>query len=110
MSYERGWAALNLRMPSTIPHTEYCSHPELVKYITDLDPRDKKEEVEAWQKFYQLTDYDLLWATNDGPEWKGRVTSMGHALFQEDGSDYNPDVYCPFRNSEDVLDFDPVAE
>jgi len=37
MSYERGWNALNLKMPPTIPHTEYCSHPELVKYITGLD-------------------------------------------------------------------------
>jgi hypothetical protein len=110
MSYERGWAALNLRMPSTIPHTEYCSHPELVKYITGLNPRNKEEQAGAWQRFYQLTDYDLLWVSNDGPEWKGRVTSMGHAVFQEDGSDYNPDVYCPFKGAEEVLSFKPVAE
>jgi len=110
MSYERGWAALNLKMPPTIPHTEYCSHPELVKYVTGLDPRDKDKEAKAWQKFYQLTDYDFLWVSNDGPEWKGRITSMGHAVFQEDGSDYNPEVYCPFKDPEEVLKFNPVAE
>jgi len=110
MSYERGWAALNLEMPPTIPHTEYCSHPKLVKHITGLDPKNKNEEREAWRKFYQFTDYDFLWVSNDGPEWKGRTTCMGHAIFQEDGSDYNPNVHCPFKDVEEVLGFDPVAE
>lgn len=110
MSYERGWAALNLRMPYVIPHTEYCSHPELVRYLTGLDPRNEEEGRKAWQRFYELTDYDLLWATNDGPEWKGRTTSMGHAVFEENGSDYNPEVYCPFKGPEEVLGLDPVAE
>jgi len=110
MSYERGWAALNLKMPSTIPHTEYCSHPKLVKYITGLDPGDKEKGTEAWRRFYRLTDYDLLWVSNDGPDWKGRTTCMGHAVFQEDGSDYNPNIHCPFEDPQEVLDFDPVAE
>lgn len=45
-----------------------------------------------------------------GPSRKGRVTSMGHAIFQEDGSDYNPDVYCPFKGAQEVLSFEPIAE
>ena len=69
MSYERGWQALHLEMPDTIPHTEYCSHPLLVKRVIGLDPR---EDETAWGKFYVQTNYDLLWNNNDGPGWKGR--------------------------------------
>jgi hypothetical protein len=107
MSYERGWRALHLDMPETIPHTEYCSHPQLVKRITGIDPR---EDGSAWGKFFEMTHYDLLWITNDGPGWKGRTTSMGHAVFEEGGIDFNTDIHCPFANPEEVLSFDPVAE
>lgn len=110
MNYERGWSAINLEMPDAIPHTEYCSHPELVKHITGLDPRVKEEENHAWQEFYKMTDYDLLWVTDDGPGWKGRVTSMGHAEFQEGGTDFNDNISCPFKNPEEVLNFDAVKE
>jgi len=107
MSYERGWKALNLEMPDTIPHTEYCSHPELVKAVTGVDPR---EDRRAWGKFFEMTNYDLLWNTNDGPTWEGRTTSMGHAVFQEGGVDFDDNIYCPFESPEEVLSFDPVAE
>jgi len=107
MSYERGWAALNLKMPDTIPHTEYCSHPGLVRYITGTDPN---VDGNAWRRFFELTDYDILWYSNDGPEWQGRTTCMGHAVFQEGGTDYNPNIHCPFKTPEEVLDFDPVKE
>jgi len=107
MSYERGWAALNLKMPDTIPHTEYCSHPGLVRHITGIDPN---VDGSAWRKFMEITDYDILWYSNDGPEWKGRLTNMGHAVFAEGGTDYNSDIQCPFKTPEDVLDFDPVKE
>ncbi|GAH04234.1 unnamed protein product, partial [marine sediment metagenome] len=110
MSYERGWQAINLQMPDTIPHTEYCSHPDLVEFITEIDPRIKENEKLAWQKFYEMTDYDLLWFTNDGPEWKGRTTSMGHAEFREGGTDFNTNISCPFKTPEEVLSFDAVEE
>ncbi len=107
MSYERGWQALHLEMPGTIPHTEYCSHPRLVERVTGIDPR---QDGSAWPRFYELTNYDLMWSTNDGPAWQGRTTNMGHAVFQEDGSDYDDNVYCPFASPEEVLRFDPVEE
>ncbi|MGQ9630563.1 MAG: uroporphyrinogen decarboxylase family protein [bacterium] len=107
MSYERGWSALNLEMPDTIPHTEYCSHPRLVKHIVGFDPR---EDESAWAKFYEATNYDLLWNTNDGPTWTGRTTNMGHAVFQEGGTDFDANIRCPFKDPEEVLSFDPVAE
>jgi len=107
MSYDRGWAALNLKMPDTIPHTEYCSHPGLVRHLTGTDP---SVDGNAWRRFMEITDYDILWYSNDGPEWKGRLTNMGHAVFAEGGTDYNSDIRCPFKTPEDVLNFDPVAE
>jgi hypothetical protein len=107
VSYERGWRALHLDPPETIPHTEYCSHPRLVAAVTGRDPRD---DPAAWAAFYRQTNYDLLWRTDDGPPWPGRTTSMGHAEFQEGGTDFDDHVYCPFGSPEDVLSFDPVAE
>jgi uroporphyrinogen-III decarboxylase len=107
MSYQRGWDALHLHMPDTIPHTEYCSHPRLVKAVTGLDPR---EEPSAWRRFYEATQYDLLWSTDDGPGWTGRTTNMGHAVFQEGGTDYDPNVQCPFASPDEVLAFDPAEE
>ncbi len=107
MSYERGWEALNLNMPDSIPHTEYCSHPALVKEITGTDPR---KDNSAWREFYKQTGYDFLWFTNDGPLWKGRTTSMGHAEFEQNGSDYDDNVNCPFKSAEEALELVPEEE
>ncbi len=35
---------------------------------------------------------------------------MGHAEFQEGGTDFDDNIRCPFRDVEEVLAFDPVAE
>jgi hypothetical protein len=35
---------------------------------------------------------------------------MGHAVFQEGGTDFNTNIYCPFEDPEEVLSFDPVEE
>jgi hypothetical protein len=110
MSYDRGLQALNLKMPETIPHTEYSEHQELVKHITGIDPRVKEDEDRAWHKFYEMTNYDFLWVNNDGPEWKGRTTSMGHAEYQEGGSDFDANIKCPFKTPEEALSFDAVSE
>ena len=107
MSYTIGMQAINLEMPWRVGHTEYCSHPLLVKAVTGRDPR---EDPCAWQQFYDTAGYDFHWVTNDGPGWQGRQTSMGHAEFQQDGVDFNPNVFCPFETPEDVLGFDPIAE
>lgn len=107
MSYEIGWKALNLDMPPRVGHTEYCSHPLLVKAVTGTDPR---EDPSAWRRFYDAVGYDLIWNSNDGPGWIGRTTNMGHAVFQQDGVDFDPNVRCPFTSPEEVLQFDPVAE
>lgn len=107
MSYDIGWQALNLEMPERVGHTEYCSHPLLVRTVTGTDPR---EDSSAWREFYDSIGLDLIWNANDGPTWQGRVTSMGHAQFQEGGVDFDPNVYCPFPSVDEVLSFDPIAE
>ncbi|MGB9587520.1 MAG: uroporphyrinogen decarboxylase family protein [Armatimonadota bacterium] len=107
MSYDIGWQALNLEMPERVGHTEYCSHPLLVRAVTGMDPR---EDSCAWREFYDSIGLDLIWNANDGPTWRGRVTSMGHAEFQEGGVDFDPNVYCPFQAVDEVLSLDPIAE
>lgn len=107
MSYDIGWSAINLEMPERVGHTEYCSHPLLVKAVTGVDPR---EDGSAWRKFYDAVGYDFIWSGNDGPEWTGRRTSMGHAVFQQDGVDFDQNIFCPFESPEEILSFDPVAE
>ena len=39
MSYQDGWAAINLQMPKRVPRTEYSAdrHWELVKAVTGID-------------------------------------------------------------------------
>ena len=107
MSYDIGMSVLNLETTERVGHTEYCSHPLLVKAVTGSDPRD---DGSTWRKFFDAVGYDLIWNTNDGPAWEGRITSMGHAVFQQDGADFDADNQCPFQSAEDVLSFDPVKE
>jgi hypothetical protein len=74
--------------------------------LADDDPEQEREFCRQWT-------YDFIWATNDGPEpWetRGRTTDMGHAEFLEGGSDRREAQRCPFRDVEEVLAFDAVAE
>lgn len=107
MSYDTGMQAINLEMPERVGHTEYCSHPLLAKAITGVDPR---EDRDGWRLFNDAVGIDLIWHTSDGPAWSGRTTSMGHAEFQQDGTDFDTNIGCPFDSPEDVLDFDPATE
>ncbi len=110
MSYDIGMAAIRLECPDRLAHTEYCDHYALVRKITGLDPRTNPE---AWHRFHDAWQLDLLWLTDDGPvDWsrRGRVTDMGHAEFIEGGIDRRDTVTCPFTDPEQVLAFDAVEE
>ena len=39
MTYADGWAAINLEMPSRVPHTEYSvtEHWDVIKAVTGID-------------------------------------------------------------------------
>jgi hypothetical protein len=110
MSYDIGMQAMKLQCPERPAHTEYVSNYALVRAVTGLDPRTDERAMRAFNEAWQL---DFLWITNDGPvDWaqRGRVTDMGHAEFLEGGTDRRDTVTCPFKDEEDVFNFDAVKE
>ncbi len=110
MSYEIGIKTMRLELTERLAHTEYCSNYALVRSVTGLDPRT---DGDAWRKFNEAWQIDMLWVTNDGPVgWgkRGRITDMGHAEFLEGGIDRRDSIYCPFKDVEEVLSFDAVEE
>ncbi len=109
MSYEIGFAALNLEPTPRLAHTEYCSHAALKRKVTGISKPGVKQD----RAFMRTWDIDLIWSTNDGPvpwEERGRTTDMGHAEFLEHGADWREARDCPFSDPEEVLQFDAVAE
>ena len=115
MSYEDGWAAINLEMPSRVPRTEYSaqSHWDLMRAVTGIDVTlDSSTELkqEADRKFVGPDgwNYDLFWSTGIGRAEFGETrTRMGHAVYAAGGVDYDDDIRCPFDTPEEVLQFDP---
>jgi len=110
MSYEVGKAALNLQWTGRVARTEYNDNWEIVRHFTGKDPR---ADPTATKEFNDAIHLDYLWSVNDGPiSWgeRGRVTDMGHAVYVEDGSDFRPLRASPFETTEDVLNFNAVAE
>lgn len=109
MSYRIGIDALNLRPTPRLAHTEYCDHAALKRAVTGLgedDPSCEREFARRWE-------LDFIWSVDDGPEpWsqRGRTTDMGHAEFMEGGVDRREPRPCPFRDVEEALSFDAVAE
>jgi len=113
MSFRDGWAALNLEMPSRVPHTEYSvtEHWDVIKAVTGLDvgvdsPAELQRQgslalMEAW-------NFDFRWSTliSDG-EIAEYSTDMGHAEYAAGGVDRRDTIHCPFETPEQVLDFDP---
>jgi len=113
MSFRDGWAALNLEMPSRVPHTEYSvtQHWDVIKAVTGLDvgvesPPELQRQgslalMEAW-------NFDFRWSTliSDG-DVAEYSTDMGHAEYAAGGVDRRDTIHCPFETPEQVLDFDP---
>lgn len=113
MSYEDGWAALNLEMPSRVPRTEYSvtEHWGVIEAVTGLhirpdSPAELKRQgalalMEAW-------NFDFRWSTliSNG-ELAEYSTDMGHAEYAAGGIDRRDTIYCPFETPEQVLAFDP---
>ena len=125
MSYQDGWAALNLEMPSRVPRTEYSAEShwnleeglwDLVKAVTGFDVSLESplaEREKARQAFVKQWNYGLSWnvcvfAKTDLAECR---TDMGHAEYAAGGTDKSAagDVQCPFSDPGEVLAFDPGA-
>ena len=113
MSYEDGWAALNLEMPRRIPRTEYSAdmHWDLIKAVTGIDVGvDSPEEFKSAARlaFMRAWDYSFFWSTliSHG-EFGAWGTDMGHAEYAAGGVDRRDTIFCPYEDVEDVLNFDP---
>ncbi len=114
MSYEDGWAAINVEMPERVPRTEYSAerHWDLIKTVTGIDvntnsPSDLQDQASS--AFRKAWNYDFIWnvcvhACFDLTEC---LTDMGHAEYAAEGSDRRDTVSCPFSSPEEVLAFDP---
>lgn len=114
MSFKDGWAAINLEMPKRVPRTEYSAesyHFDLMKAVTGIDVNaESPDDVKARAsfEFRKAWNYDFLWSILiDNKIFGDYYTSMGHASYAADGSDYNSHITHPFKEPEDVLAFDP---
>jgi len=113
MSYQDGWAAINLEMPARIPRTEYsaASHWDLIKAVTGIDvgvesPDDVKAKASV--AFMRAWNFDFFWSTLiSSPEFGEMQTDMGHAEYAAGGVDRRDTIHCPFEDPEEVLSFDP---
>ena len=115
MSFEDGWAALNLEMPKRVPRTEYSilGHWKVVKAVTGIDvdfasPEDIKAKARRAFVGPEAWNFDLFWSTlisrTEFGEWR---TRMGHAVYADGGVDYDGAVGSRFSGPGEVLNFDP---
>lgn len=115
MSYQDGWAAVNLEMPKRVPHTEYSleSHWEVVQAVTGIDvsvESSSKIQQQASRALIKAWNFDFMWSTLIAGDLFARYhTDMGHAEYAAGGVDRRDTIYCPFKTPEDVLTFDFLA-
>ncbi len=104
MSYEDGWAAMNLEMPRRIPRTEYSAemHWDLIRAVTGMEvgihsPEEMKSRgaialMKAW-------NFDFFWSTLiSDDEFGAYRTDMGHAEYAAGGVDRRDTIFSPFSD------------
>jgi hypothetical protein len=113
MSFEDGWAAINLEKPPRIPRTEYSAegHWDLIQAVTGIDvgvASPDEVKTQAGIAFMRAWNYDFIWNTLIFKEEFGHVyTDMGHAEYAAGGVDRRDTISSPFNTPEEVLAFDP---
>jgi hypothetical protein len=113
MSYEDGWAALNLEMPKRIPRTEYSleMHWDLISAVTGIDVKIESPEMikqQAAKALMKAWNYDFFWSTLiSDSEFGAAGTDMGHAEYAAGGVDRRDTISCPYTEPEEVLNFQP---
>jgi len=112
MSYDAGMACFNLEMTDAVPRTEYSAegHWPLIKRLCGIDGSVPGNEGAASAAFMRAWDYSMRWnVLTHGYIFGDTRTSMGHAVYAYNGTDRNDAVYCPFKDEDEVLRFDPQA-
>lgn len=113
MSLKDGVAAMQLEMPTRIPHTEYSveRHWPVVQAVAGLpvdehsSPADQSAASTAFQKAW---NYDFQWSTQVGrDDLGGLFTEMGHAEYETGGVDFRAVGQRPFHHTSDIFSFDP---
>jgi hypothetical protein len=113
MSYQDGMAAINLEMPPRVPRTEYSAemHWPLIQAVTGISVSNEspaETRSRASFEFKKSWNYDFVWSILTNSSIFGDMcTKMGHAEYAVNGADYSNVVSCPFKEPEDVLNFDP---
>ena len=114
MSYEDGWAAMNLQMPGRVPRFEPSAdsyHWDLIKAVTGIDVSEDSSpqaKLRAGQTFVRAWNYDLYFGCLIGNASLSKMrTNMGHADYAQEGRDFDDKLECPFKTPREVLAFDP---
>jgi hypothetical protein len=113
MSYQDGWAAINLEKPARIPRTEYSAemHWDLITAVTCMQVDQHSPaavQQQARSAFMKAWNYDFFWSTLISADEFGATRSrMGHAEYAAGGVDWDENIYELFNDPQAVLDFDP---
>lgn len=68
----------------------------------ELQQRASNEFRKAW-------DYGFVWNILIYNQVLDKCrTRMGHASYATDGTDYSAEIFCPFEDPEDAIDFQPM--
>lgn len=106
---EYGMAALNLEMTDRVYRMEYSvmGHSALIKKVTGFD----EVTTEVQRAFAKAWDMCMQWNIMVHNSYLGKyVTSMGHAVYAEGGTDRNDNVFTCFKDVDEVFAFDPYEK
>ena len=109
MSYKYGMAAINLEMSDLVPRTEasVTGHYELIKKITGIDGSEAGKEYEACKAIMKAWEFAINWSVMIYGHGLGKWrSSMGHAEYAYGGKDRNDNIFCAFKDEDEVYDFD----
>jgi hypothetical protein len=113
MSYQDGWDALNLRMPSRVPRTEYSLewHWAVARSVTGMNVNgqsDQETKQRASRALIKAFNYDFIWSVLIHKQVFGdKRTDMGHAVYAGDGSDFTSIGKPLFDDPDEALKMDP---
>lgn len=113
MSLHDGMAALNLEFSGRVPRTEYSaeSNWELISAVLGrkVTVHDSDEvRAKATLEFKKAWNYDFSWNILVHSNYlTGKKTSMGHAAYASEDSDFIDNREEAFEDPEDVLACDP---